>query len=237
MWAYHRSTMIEPSTPSNNRLSGQPVRNPGNTPHIVLASGSPRRTEILASVGVDADVRPSNMPEHRLPGDATPEAWALRLAGDKAASASREYPDAVTIGADTIVVIEGDVLGKPASPDEAVATLTRLRNRPHRVVTAVALDGPTGRWSGWSSTDVKIRDLSDSEIAEYVDSRLPLDKAGSYGIQDRPFSPAELVKGCYLNVVGLPVCLLGELFELAGSPLDIECLDCTGAMNTVTAQA
>ena len=229
--------MIEPPTPSNNRISGQPVRNPEYTPHIVLASGSPRRTEILASVGVNADVRPSNMPEHRLPGDITPEAWGLRLAGDKAASVSKEYPDALTIGADTIVVIDGDVLGKPASPSEAVATLTRLRNRPHRVVTAVALDSPAGSWSGWSSTDVKVRDLSDSEIAEYVGSGLPLDKAGSYGIQDRPFNPAELVKGCYLNVVGLPVCLMGELFELAGWPLDIECLDCAGAMNTVTAQA
>ncbi|HIF12109.1 MAG TPA: septum formation protein Maf [Dehalococcoidia bacterium] len=225
--------MIEPSPPSNRQLQGVSTE---NTPHLVLASGSPRRAQILAAAGLEVDVRPTDTPEHRLLGDNTPEMWALRLASDKAGSAARNMPDAVTLGADTIVVIDGEVLGKPAGPSEAEATLRRLRNRPHRVITAVALDGPAGKWSGWSSSDVQIRDLSDTEIAEYVSSGLPLDKAGSYGIQDQPFNPAELVKGCYLNVVGLPLCLTGELFELAGLALNLECDDCSNPMNTVAAQ-
>jgi len=131
-------------------------------------------------------------------------------------------------------VIDGEVLGKPSGPEDAVATLHRLRDRAHRVVTAVALDGPLGKSSGWSSTDVRIRDLDDREIADYVRSGLPLDKAGSYGIQDRLFSPAERIKGCYLNVVGLPLCLTGELFELAGMNPDVQCDDCSEPVNTVS---
>ncbi len=226
--------MIEPSTPSNRQLQGVSTE---NMPHLVLASGSPRRAQILAAAGLEADVRPTDTPEHRLPGDSTPEMWALRLASDKAASAALKSPDAVTLGADTIVVIDGEVLGKPSGHEEAETTLRRLRNRPHRVITAVALDGQAGKWSGWSSTDVQIRDLSDTEIATYVSSGLPLDKAGSYGIQDQPFNPADLIKGCYLNVVGLPLCLTDELFDLAGLALNLECVDCSNPMNTVAAQS
>ena len=226
--------MIEPSTPSNRQLQGVSTV---NMPHLVLASGSPRRAQILAAAGLEADVRPTDTPEHRRTGDRTPEMWARRLASDKAASAARNMSDSVTLGADTIVVIDGEVLGKPSGPQEAEETLRRLRNRPHRVITAVALDGRAGKWSGWSSTDVQIRDLSDIEIAEYVSSRLPLDKAGSYGIQDQPFNPADLIKGCYLNVVGLPLCLTGELFDLAGLALKFECGDCSNPMNTVATQS
>lgn len=208
-----------------------------NLPPLVLASGSPRRAEILSSVGLIADVRPSDAPEHRLPSDESPEAWAVRLASDKAAVAAGSNRDGITLGADTIVVIDGEVLGKPASPEEAVTTLRRLRNRIHYVVTAVALDGRAGKWSGWSRTDVKIRDLDDGEIDEYVRSGLPLDKAGSYGIQDKPFSPAERIKGCYLNVVGLPLCLTDQLFGMAGIPLNIECDDCGGPVNTVSVRS
>ena len=234
VWAYHSRTMIEPPTPSNRQLLGVSTV---NMPHLVLASGSPRRAQILAAAGLDADVCPTDTPEHRLPDDSTPEIWALRLASDKAARAAQDTPDAVILGADTIVVIDGEVLGKPSGHEEAEATLRRLRNQPHRVITAVALDGRAGKWSGWSSTDVQIRDLSDTEIAQYVSSGLPLDKAGSYGIQDQTFNPADLIKGCYLNVVGLPLCLTGQLFNLAGLALDLECGDCSSPMNTVTAQS
>jgi len=226
--------MIEPSTPSNRQLKGLSTV---NMPHLVLASGSPRRAQILAAAGLEADVRPTDIPEHRLAGDITPEIWALRLASDKAARAAQDTADAVTLGADTIVVIDGEVLGKPSGYEEAEATLRRLRNRPHRVITAVALDTLAGKWSGWSSSYVQIRDLGDIEIAEYVSSGLPLDKAGSYGIQDQPFNPADLTKGCYLNVVGLPLCLTGQLFDLAGLTLELECGDCSNPMNTVTAQS
>ncbi|MDP6823567.1 MAG: nucleoside triphosphate pyrophosphatase [Dehalococcoidia bacterium] len=226
--------MIERPTPSNR--PPQDVKT-GNMPHLVLASGSPRRAEILASVGLKADVRPTDIPEHRTPGDGTPESWALRLASEKAAAASRLLPDAITLGADTVVVINGEVLGKPSGPEDALVTLGRLRNRTHRVVTAVALAGPFGKSSGWSSTDVRIRDLDDREIVDYVHSGLPLDKAGSYGIQDQPFDPAERIKGCYLNVVGLPLCLTTELFELAGTSLNVKCNDCSEPMNTVSVRS
>lgn len=223
--------MIEPGTPSDDRPGGVFS---GIASRIVLASGSPRRLGILVSAGLRVDVLPTETPEHRLPGDVTPEEWALRLASDKAANAARVMPDAVTLGADTIVVIDGEVLGKPSGPDDAMTTLRRLRNRSHRVVTAVAVDCPAGKWSGWSVTDVWMRDLKDDEIADYVASGLPLDKAGSYGIQDRPFSPAERINGCYLNVVGLPMCLTTELFQLAGLRLRAECAGCANPMNTVT---
>jgi|TARA_B100001964_G_scaffold204692_1_gene234592 MAF protein len=223
--------MIEPSTPSNRHLFGVPT---ANTSRLVLASGSPRRAEILSSVGLIADVRPTETPEHRLPGDGSPEEWSQRLASEKAANAALESPHAMILGADTIVVIDGEVLGKPSSPEEAEATLHRLSNRSHHVITAVALDGVAGSYSGWSSTDVWIRDLEDREIAEYVASGLCLDKAGSYGIQDRPFEPAERISGCYLNVVGLPVCLTAELFALAGRPLDVECDNCSEPDNTIS---
>lgn len=223
--------MITPVTPPNDQPLGA---SGGNPPLLVLASGSPRRAEILASAGLRVDVLRTETPEHRLPGDATPEAWALRLASEKAASATGTMPEAVTLGADTIVVIDGEVLGKPAGPGDAMTTLRRLRNRSHRVVTAVAVDGRAGRWSGWSATEVWVRDLKDEEIADYVASGLPLDKAGSYGIQDRPFSPAERIEGCYLNVVGLPICLTIELLQLAGLSLRPECSGCVNPANTVT---
>ena len=229
--AHRRSTMDDHVTLSDDQPRGV---FDGKTPDLVLASGSPRRAEILASAGLRVDVRPTETPEHRLPSDATPEAWALRLASDKAASAARSNPDAVTLGADTIVVIDGEVLGKPSGPDDAVATLHRLSNRSHKVITAVAVDCPAGRWSGWSVTDVWMRGLKDEEVADYVASGLPLDKAGSYGIQDRPFSPVERIKGCYLNVVGLPMCLTIELLQLAGLSLHLECVGCVEPANTVT---
>ncbi len=234
IWAYDLRTMIDPLIPSHRQIQGVSTV---NMPHLVLASGSPRRAQILVEAGLEVDIRPTDTPEHRLPGDGTPELWALRLASDKAARAAQDTPDAVTLGADTMVVIDGEVLGKPSGLKEAEATLRRLCNRPHRVITAVALDTQTGKWSGWSSTYVQIRDLSDTEIAEYVSSGLPLDKAGSYGIQDQPFNPADLLKGCYLNVVGLPLCLTGQLFDLAGLNLDLECGDCSNPMNTVTVQS
>ena len=203
-------------------------------PTLILASGSPRRAEILSSVGLIPEVRPSGTLEHRLTSDKSAKTWALRLAAEKAATATRFNRDAITIGADTMVVLDTEPLGKPDSAEEAVGTLRRLRNKTHCVVTAVALDGRFGKWSGWSSTEVKIRGLGDVEIDEYVRSGLPLDKAGSYGIQDKTFNPAEVIKGCYLNVVGLPLCLTGQLFEMAGVRLDVECADCNEPVNTVS---
>lgn len=232
VWAYHRRTMIEPSTTPD--LSFQEVPTV-KLPSLILASGSPRRSEILSSVGLAMDVQPADISEHRLNGDDTPDAWAVRLAEEKAAVAAGSNPDAITLGADTIVVVGEEVLGKPSSPEEAVETLRRLRNRTHLVMTAVALDCRAGKWSGYSTTDVKVRDMTDDEIDQYVASGLPLDKAGSYGIQDAQFSPAERLRGCYLNVVGLPLCLTGYLLNEAGVELDIECDDCDMPLNTVSA--
>jgi MAF protein len=234
VWAYHRRTMIEPSTTPDHLFQDvQAVK----LPPLVLASGSPRRAEILSSAGLLMDVRPADISEHRLPGDDTPDAWVVRLAEEKAAAVAGTNSDAVTLGADTIVVIDDEVLGKPSSREEAVATLRRLRNRTHHVMTAVALKSRNGKWSGYSRSVVKVRDMTDVEIDQYVESGLPLDKAGSYGIQDKLFSPAERVSGCYLNVVGLPVCLTGDLLSMAGFDIDIDCDDCDKPLNTVSMQS
>ena len=121
------------------------------------------------------------------------------------------------VGADTIVALGNEVMGKPGSEREAVSMLERLRGRTHRVYTAVcAVDAASGRSvAGGAATAVRMREYSDAEIRDYAASGEPMDKAGGYGVQDREFRPAGSVDGCYLNVVGLPLCvtvgLLGEL--------------------------
>ena len=114
-------------------------------------------------------------------------------------------------------MLDGRLLGKPADGAEAREMLRSLRGRAHTVVTGVAVAGPGGVVSGAKATIVRFRGYSDEEIEEYVRGGSPMDKAGAYGIQDREFAPAAAVTGCYLNVVGLPLCLAGELLREAGA--------------------
>ena len=188
-------------------------------PHLILASASPRRQQILSHVGVSYTVVPSEVDERPLASEA-PEALATRLAQEKARVAAAQFPDDVALAADTVVALGIKSLGKPSGPAEAIEVLQQLRGRSHRVITAVA----TARVQGSnieiahraSVTEVWMRAYSDDEIRAYVASGDPLDKAGGYAIQHAGFRPVERFEGCYLNVVGLPLPEVLDLLREAG---------------------
>lgn len=182
-----------------------------------LASGSPRRAQILRDAGFAFEIEPPRTDEKAASSQADPDAEAASLAATKAADVAKRHPDEVVLGADTLVVLNDRILGKPTGPSDAITVLRRLRGRTHLVVTGMALDGALGRAVGTRTTLVTFRKYTDEEILQYVDSGLPMDKSGSYGIQDEPFRPAESIQGCYLNVVGLPICLTAELMERVGA--------------------
>jgi septum formation protein len=191
----------------------------GGTPpgavRVVLASQSPRRRELLTLVGIAHEVRPADIDESYLPGE-TPRAHAERLARGKAEKIAKELPDAVTVGSDTIVVVDGDVLGKPADEAEAVRMLRRLSGRAHRVITAVAASWNGTLRSDVEEVDVTFRVLTDAEIAAYVATREPMDKAGAYGIQGFGATIVTRIDGDYFAVMGLPVNRLVRLLETMG---------------------
>ena len=167
---------------------------------------------------LDLDVEPISPggPESQRLNGETPQEYVVRLALGKTRQVAALLAGATVLGADTVVVVDGDILGKPSDACEATGMLRRLRGRAHAVVTGVtAMGGPAGRsHSIAKETRVVMRDYSDEELAAYVESGAALDKAGAYGVQDGPFHPALETHGCYLNVVGLPLCevvpLLGE---------------------------
>lgn len=169
---------------------------------------------------------PAGLDEGRLQSDSTPEQWATRLAREKALRVAERAPGTVVLGADTVVAVDGEALGKPADEAEARSVLRHLRGRWHDVITGVALEGELGIGSGHVRTRVLFRRYADQEIEEYIATGSPMDKAGSYGIQDTTFSPVERIAGCYLNVVGLPVCLLAELFRDADVEVKLDCERC-----------
>ena len=185
---------------------------------LILASRSPRRAAILGEAGIEFRVVTTDIDEDRLlsgPGSLTDA--VQRLALEKAKTAAGFEPGAFVLGADTIVVLDGQILGKPGSSGSAVDMLHRLSGRSHEVVTGVAVVGPDGdSHSDFVSTSVFMRVLGDDEIADYVATGSPLDKAGGYGIQDGSFAPVESYDGCDLNVVGLPMCVTSELLEKVG---------------------
>ncbi len=179
-------------------------------PRVILASQSPRRRDLLTLIGIPHDVRPADIDERYLPGE-TPPAHAERLAREKALKVAVEDPDAVTIGSDTIVVVDGDVLGKPTDPGDAAAMLRRLSGRSHVVMTGVAAAWRGQVLSGVEEVGVTFRELTDDEIAGYVATQEPMDKAGAYGIQGYGATIVERVDGDYFAVMGLA---LGRLVRL-----------------------
>jgi septum formation protein len=184
---------------------------------LVLASGSPRRRAVLEQLGLQFEVVcPPPGTEWGWNRNEAPEMFARAVAEAKARPAARARPEAMVLAADTIVVLGGEVLGKPADPSGARAMLERLAGREHLVHTGVALIAPDGGTaSGVETTTVAIRRLDPEEIAAYVATGEPLDKAGAYGIQGLGAALVDSVRGCYFNVMGLPVgrmlALLGEL--------------------------
>jgi len=184
------------------------------TPRIILASSSPRRKELLTQIGLSVTVSPADVDESILPGEA-PEAYAIRVALAKASISAQRAGEGVIIAADTIVVIGDSILGKPADAHDAKRMLAMLSGKEHRVVTDLAvMDATTAKSvTRTSVTKVWFRDLSEREITAYVATGEPLDKAGAYGIQERGALLVERIEGCYSNVVGLPLSLLGELLR------------------------
>jgi len=184
-------------------------------PPILLASASPRRRELLAHLGHPFTCTSVDIPEARQPGEA-PETMVKRLAHAKAAAAHGQNLDGITIGSDTVVTLDGDVLMKPVDDADAVAMLGRLQGRGHTVVTGVAVLGPGAEQQVVAeATQVWFRPMDDAEIRAYVATGEPMDKAGAYGIQERGACFIERVAGDYFTVVGLPLCRLGLMLGTA----------------------
>ncbi len=184
------------------------------SPVLQLASTSPRRQEILRSLGLTFTVMAVEVDESRLEGE-TPQQMVLRLAANKAAAAVSADSQLV-IGADTIVVLGDKVLGKPRGMDDAVEMLMKLSGRSHTVLTGVALWSSTGIISALSQTEVRFREIGRDEARAYWHSGEPCDKAGSYAIQGRGGTFVAAISGSYSGVVGLPVYELAELLGNAG---------------------
>lgn len=195
-------------------------------PHLILASASPRRRELLAALSVPFLVSPPDVDETILPAE-TPAAATVRLARLKAAAVQPGRAERLVLAADTVVVLDQSILNKPSDEAEAWSMLRALRGRPHVVVTGIAvLDQRTGRaLTGAPLTRVTMRAYTDEEIQASIARGDPFDKAGAYAVQDERFRPATRVDGCYCNVVGLPLwnvrALIMELRpELAPAPPD-----------------
>jgi len=182
---------------------------------ILLASQSPRRRELFAHLGYPFTCTSVDTDETPRTGEA-PETLVRRLARDKAAAAHQGHPEAVTVGGDTVVTIDGEILGKPDDEAHARAMLSRLQGRDHVVWTGIAVIGP-GNAERVEAVACRVwfRPMDSAEIAAYVATGEPMDKAGAYGIQERGATFVEKVEGDYFTVVGLPLCRLGMMLKAA----------------------
>ena len=186
---------------------------------IILASASPRRSELLSQVGIKFDIVPSNIPEDPLDGE-TPAEHVTRLASQKASEvAGKSEPGKWVIGSDTVVIIDGEILGKPLDERHAITMLRKLSGREHKVVTGYSIINSSGgeETKRAVETTVKFKVLTDDEIKGYVDSGEPMDKAGAYAIQGLGSFMVEGIIGSYSNVVGLPVCQIVNDLEALGA--------------------
>lgn len=185
---------------------------------LILASGSPRRAEILTSLGIPFTVSPTDIPEDPLPGE-TAEAAARRLATEKAARAAEKAPESWVLAADTLVFLDGATLGKPRDDAEAEAMLRRLAGREHGVVTAVHLRRGKDPGRGRAELSrVRFAPMTEEEIRWYVATGEPHDKAGAYGVQGLGARFIEGIQGSFTNVMGLPARSVYELLRDARDP-------------------
>lgn len=171
---------------------------------LILASASPRRSELLRNAGILFEVDPADIHESPLSGEAAMD-YAQRLAHDKAAAVFTRHPDAIVLGADTVVVVDEHLLEKPSNADDAARMLRLLSGRTHQVLTGVCLLASDFECTEAEVTQVTFGSMSEQEIADYVASGEPMDKAGAYGIQGLASRFVERIEGDYFNVVGLPV--------------------------------
>ena len=187
-------------------------------PTLVLASASPRRRDLLTQAGFVFSVHPAHIPEDPLPGE-EPITYVTRLAREKAEAVLKELTAAgstdglVVLGADTTVTLDREILAKPEDAADAARMLRRLSGRTHRVITGVAVATAKRVEVAAEVTAVRFLSLSDEEIAAYVASGEPMDKAGAYAIQGRAAKWIPRIEGCYFNVVGLPLALVGAMLE------------------------
>jgi septum formation protein len=182
---------------------------------LILASQSPRRQALLASLGPAFAVDFADVGETPLTGEA-PDTMVCRLGRTKALAVAERHPGATILAADTVVVLDGALLGKPADAAEAIAMLRALRGRTHQVYTAVCIATDGDLRSRLSVSHVTMRSYDDEEIRAYVDSGDPLDKAGAYAIQHSLFSPVARWEGCYSSIMGLPLRLTADLLAEVG---------------------
>jgi septum formation protein len=171
---------------------------------LILASASPRRAKLLRNAAIPFVIDPAHIPEQPRLGE-TPQTYAQRLARDKAQAVFARHQDDAVLGADTVVVVDEHLLEKPTDPDDASRMLRLLSGRSHQVITGVCLAMRGFERSEADITQVTFAQLSNNEIAEYVRSGEPMDKAGAYGIQGLASRWVTRIEGCYFNVVGLPV--------------------------------
>lgn len=187
---------------------------------LILASASPRRQELLRNAGIEFVVQPAHVPEDVIPGE-SPEACAQRLARAKALAVFEQlanHAEAQVLGADTIVVVDTEILGKPADASDATRMLKLLSGREHRVITGVCLLTPLPGQEPredvrHETTRVTMTALTEQEIADYIAHGEPMDKAGAYAIQGLASRWIPKIEGCYFNVVGLPVPLVYSMLS------------------------
>jgi len=186
-------------------------------PKLVLASASPRRAEILRITGWDFEILPADVDEARRPGE-NAAAYVERVAREKAEAAALQVPDRLVLGADTIVLIDGKILGKPRDNEDARRMLWLLQDRRHQVMTGIAIVNGNSSTSlvAHESTDVEFSPMTEDEIDWYVATGEPMDKAGAYAIQGMGARFIEGITGDYFNVVGLPLRLLYKLVRSGG---------------------
>lgn len=182
---------------------------------LVLASASPRRADLLKAAGYQFEIDPADTDESVHPGE-TPAAYALRVAREKAARVSQRHPGAYVLGADTIVVVDGDILGKPADRADAARMLERLSGRTHEVLTGVAVWHGGREAAHVETSKVRFVRLRPSDIAWYVASGEPADKAGAYAVQGLASRFVDAIEGSCSNVVGLPVAVVDRLLSELG---------------------
>src|SRR5215469_13535384 len=187
---------------------------------LILASASPRRRELLTQAGFTFEVRPAHVNEDPC-GDEEPIAYVVRLARDKAQSVFAEIssgssgpPQVVVLGADTTVTLDGHILAKPENAADAARMLRMLSGRTHRVITGVAVATAERTEVAAEVTGVQFLTISNKEIAAYIATGEPMDKAGAYGIQGLAAKWIPRVEGCYFNVVGLPLALVTTMLEM-----------------------
>jgi septum formation protein len=189
---------------------------------VVLASQSPRRRALLAALGVAFVVDAADVDESARPGELPPD-LVMRLSREKALSVAARHPGATVLAADTIVVLDGAILGKPAGADEAQRMLQALRSQTHQVLTAVSVARDDTLVARCSECDVTMRPYDDREIEAYVATGDPLDKAGAYAIQHPAFAPVASWTGCYTSIMGLPLGVAADLLACMGEavPQDV----------------